>query len=69
MNTKKILAGVFTCLILMAASCTTDTADDNAYEEGVNRSKITKTNSVDRSKITTTNSVDKSKITKTNKKN
>ncbi|NAS13600.1 hypothetical protein [Poritiphilus flavus] len=67
MNTKKFLAGICTCLILMAASCTTDTADDQAYEQGVDRSKITIKN-VDRSKITVKNAVDRSKVRSSNKK-
>ncbi len=56
-NTKKIFAGICTCLILMAAACTpNDSAEDQQlYEHGVDKSKVTTTNSVDKSKVTTTN--------------
>jgi len=50
MNTKKVLFGICTCLILMAAACTPNTADDQVYENGVDKSKIP-SQSVDKSKI------------------
>ena len=64
MNTKKLLAGLFSCLILMAASCTTDSADDSVYEQGVDKSKIVvPSRAVDKSKIIVpSRAVDKSKI-------
>jgi len=41
MNTKKILFGLSTVLILMAAACTPNTAeDDQVYEQGVDKTKI-----------------------------
>ncbi len=41
MNTKKIFFGLATALILMAAACTPNTAeDDQVYEQGVEKSKI-----------------------------
>ncbi len=66
MNTKKIFYGLFTCLILMAAACTTtDTAEeDKLYEVGIDKDKIKlPTNSIDKDKIKLpTNSIDKDKI-------
>lgn len=38
MNTKRILFGLMACLMLVGASCTPNTADDENYE----------TNSIDR---------------------
>ncbi len=41
MNTKRLFFGICTCLILMAASCTPNsTADDQLYEDGVDKNKI-----------------------------
>jgi hypothetical protein len=40
MNTKKILFGICTCLILMIAACTPNTADDQVYENGVDKTKL-----------------------------
>jgi hypothetical protein len=40
MNTKKIFFGLATILILMAASCTPNTADDQAYEQGIDKKDI-----------------------------
>lgn len=54
-NTKKIFAGICTCLILMAASCTpNDSAEDQQlYDHGVDKTKITKgPDGVDKTKIT-----------------
>ncbi len=50
MNTKKLFFGICTCLILMAAACTPNTADDQLYENGVDKSKIP-SQAVDKSKI------------------
>jgi hypothetical protein len=40
MNTKKLFFGLATVLILMAAACTPNTADDQVYEQGVDKTKI-----------------------------
>jgi len=42
MNTKRILFGLATCLVLVAAaSCTPNTAeDDQLYEQGIHKDKI-----------------------------
>ncbi len=41
MNTKRTLFGICTCLILMAASCTSNsTADDQLYEDAVEKKDI-----------------------------
>lgn len=40
MNTKKVFFGICTCLILMVAACTPNTADDQVYENGVNKKDI-----------------------------
>ena len=41
MNTKRIFFGICTCLILMAAACTPDsTADDQLYEDAVDKKDI-----------------------------
>jgi len=41
MNTKRLFFGICTCLILMAAACTPNsTADDQLYENGVDKDKI-----------------------------
>ncbi len=41
MNTKRILFGLATVLVLMAAACTPNTAeDDQVYEQGVDKSKV-----------------------------
>jgi len=72
MNTKKIIAGICTCLILMAAACTPNTTaeDEQLFEQGVDKSKVTTGNqqSVDKSKVTIDNqqSVDKSKVRSSN---
>lgn len=69
MNTRKLFFGIFTCAILMIASCTAE--DSNIYESGVDKSKVRITNnqSVDKSKVRISNSqsVDKSKVRKSNK--
>lgn len=39
-NTKKILFGISTCLILMIAACTPSTADDQVYEQAVHKDDI-----------------------------
>lgn len=46
MNTKRILFGLMTCAVLSltAVSCTPNTADDNTYEQGVDKSKVRKSN-------------------------
>jgi hypothetical protein len=64
MNTRKVFFGILTCGVLMIASCTTDNSD--IYENGVDRTKITKgTDAVDRTKITKgTDAVDRTKISK-----
>ncbi len=46
MNTKRILFGLFACVTLMvaASSCTDSTAeDDQLFEQGVDKTKLTKT--------------------------
>ncbi len=45
MNTKRILFGLMACavLTLTAISCTPN-ADDQAYEQGVDKTKIRKSN-------------------------
>ncbi|WP_445385085.1 hypothetical protein ACT6NV_14135 [Robiginitalea sp. IMCC44478] len=70
MNTRKILFGILTFSVLIFASCTSDSADVELYETGIDKSKITKgPDSIDKSKITKgTDAIDKSKITKNNKK-
>jgi hypothetical protein len=42
MNTKRLLFGICTCLILMAAACTPNSTseDQQLYENGVDKSKI-----------------------------
>ena len=41
MNTKKLFFGLATVLILMAADCTPNTAeDDQVYEQGVDKKDI-----------------------------
>ncbi len=50
MNTKKILFGICTCLILMIAACTTNTADDQVYENGLDKSKVP-SQALDKSKV------------------
>ena len=41
MNTKKLFFGLATVLILMAAACTPNTADDDqVYEQGVDKRDI-----------------------------
>ncbi len=41
MNTKKIFFGLSTVLILMAAACTPNTAeDDQLYEQGIDKKDI-----------------------------
>ncbi|NNL01840.1 MAG: hypothetical protein HKP39_06155 [Eudoraea sp.] len=44
MNTKRILFGLATCLVLVAAaSCTPNTAeDDQLYEQSLDKTKVTK---------------------------
>ena len=72
MNTRKLLYGIFAFLILAAAAaCTQDTVDESAYEQGVDKSKVTTgPESVDKSKVTTSNrSVDKTKVTTSNSRN
>ncbi|MEX0288503.1 MAG: hypothetical protein AB3N14_05285 [Flavobacteriaceae bacterium] len=63
MNTKKIFFGICACLFLMAAACT-PSADDQVYEEGVDKTKIVNGDikNVDKSKLVNgdTRSVDKS---------
>ena len=41
MNMKKLLFGICAFLILVAAACTSDTADDQLYENGVDKTKVT----------------------------
>jgi hypothetical protein len=69
MNTRKLFFGIFTCSLLMIASCTTE--DSNLYESGVDKSKVRISNkqSVDKSKVRISNnqSVDKSKVRISNK--
>lgn len=67
MNTKKFLYGFLACMVLIAAACTDDSADNAVYEQGVDKTKVTTSNSVDKSKVTTSNSVDKSKVTSSNR--
>lgn len=45
MNTKKIFYGVFTCLTLVLASCTSDGSDSELYESGVDKRFIKKSGS------------------------
>lgn len=54
MNTRKIFFALFTMAIFVIGACTTDTADDSAYEVGVDKTKITKQEKegVDKTKIT-----------------
>lgn len=42
MNTKRILFGLMACavLTLTAISCTPNTADDETYEQGVDKTKM-----------------------------
>jgi len=41
MNTKKIFYGLVTVLILIAASCTPNTADDDQlYEQSLDKEKV-----------------------------
>ncbi|MGB5479565.1 MAG: hypothetical protein WBM91_00690 [Eudoraea sp.] len=41
MNTKRLFFGICTCLILMAAACTPNsTADDQLYEDAVDKKDI-----------------------------
>jgi len=41
MNTKRTLFGICACLILMAAACTSNsTADDQLYEDGIEKERI-----------------------------
>ncbi len=41
MNTKRILFGLCTCLVLVvAASCTPNTADDQVYEQSLDKTKV-----------------------------
>ncbi|WP_411030846.1 hypothetical protein [Spongiimicrobium sp. 3-5] len=45
MNAKKILFGILACGVLMAASCeSSNTADDELYEQGVDKSKVRTSN-------------------------
>ena len=54
MNTRKIILGTCAGIAFLAASCTQNTADDGVYENGVDKTLITKTNkkSVDKTLIT-----------------
>lgn len=74
MNTKKLLYGIMAFLVLVAAAaCSSDSADESVYEQGVDKSKVTTSpQSVDKSKVTSsprTQSVDKSKVTSKPKNN
>jgi hypothetical protein len=41
MNTKRILFGLCTCVILVAAaSCTPNTAEDELYEQALDKTKV-----------------------------
>ena len=68
MNTRKFFYGIMACAILMgAAACTDDSADSSLYENGIDRSKVEKSNSIDRSKVQKNNtSIDRSKVQKNN---
>ena len=73
---KKVVFGLLACATLLTVSCETNdvAAEDNLYQEGVDRTKITTSNRkslVDRTKITTSNRqsyVDRTKITTSNRK-
>jgi len=58
MNTKKILAGIFSCLILLAASCTSDTEGD-LYEDGVHKLHVGDQSSVNKQHLGDQSSVNK----------
>ena len=68
MKTRKILFAVLASASLFVASCTQNSTaeEDQLYQDGVDRTKVTTNNkqSVDRTKITTSNkrSVDFNKI-------
>ena len=59
MNTKKFLYGLMALLVLIvAASCTPDSADDSEYELGIDRQDVTTNNrSIDRDDVQTSNKV------------
>lgn len=40
MNTKKILFGILACVTFMAVSCESSTAEDDLYENGVNKTQL-----------------------------
>jgi hypothetical protein len=54
MNTRKLILGLGMCFALLAMSCSQSTAeDDGVYENGVDKTLITKSNkSVDKTLIT-----------------
>ena len=64
MNTSKLFYGLLTFLVLFIAACTDNTADDQTYEFGVDRSKVVKEQSVDRGKVVKEQSVDRTKVVK-----
>ena len=71
---KKVFLGLMACATLLVVSCETNdvASDEQLYEQGVDRTKIRKSNrqSVDRTKIRKSNrqSVDRTKIRKSNRK-
>lgn len=40
MNTKKFLFGFMAVLLLAAVSCSPNTSDEDAYEQGIKKNKI-----------------------------
>ena len=67
MNTRNILYGTLACAVLIvAAACTDNSADDSVYEDGIDKNKIILKRSIDKNKIILKNneasSIDKNKI-------
>ena len=57
MNTKKMLYGLLTlCILVIAAACTKDTADQAEYEFGIDRMDVgEQEKAIDRMDVQTTN--------------
>ena len=53
MNMKKLLFGICTLLVLVGSACTSNSADDQVYENGVDKTKLINGDkqSVDKTKI------------------
>ena len=49
-------------VLAFSAACSQNSADDDVYEQGVDRSKVVYEQSVDRSKVVYEQSVDRSKV-------